>query len=170
MSEQIFSATASSFPLTPAGRALLLEELDHRLRTERPRLVERLKAAINDDVNLAENAEYQTILTEQETNEARIVDLEDKLARAEVVDPAKLSGKTIRFGATVSVVDEDTGQRRVWQIVGEPEADATHGKISVSSPVARALIGKSKGDTVEVQTPGGVRAYMVDKINWQQAV
>jgi transcription elongation factor GreA len=164
------SAVPGTFPLTPAGRAVLQQELDHRLRIERPRLVERLKAALDDDLNLAENAEYQAILTEQETNEARIADIEDKLARAEVVDPAKLSGKTVSFGATVSVVDEDTGQRRVWQIVGEPEADASHGRISVSSPVARALIGKRTGDMVEVQTPGGVRAYMVDKINWQQAV
>jgi len=160
----------SVFPLTPSGRDLLQEELDHRLRVERPHLVERLQAALTDDLNLAENAEYQAILSEQEINDARIADLEDKLARAEVVDVAKLSGSTLRFGATVSVVDEDTGEKHVWQIVGEPEADAKHGKISVSSPIARALIGKTKGDMVEVQTPGGVRAYVINKIKWQEAV
>ena len=93
-------------------------------------------------------AEYQAARTEQEINEARITELEDKLARSEVIDVSKLSGDMIKFGATVTLVEEDIGQKKVWQIVGEPEADAHNGKISVTSPIARALIGKTKGDTI----------------------
>jgi transcription elongation factor GreA len=101
-----------------------------------------------------------------EAKEARIVELEDKLARAEVIDVSKLSGDTIKFGATVTLIDEDTGEKKIWQIVGEPEADAHRGKISVSSPIARSLIGKTKGVTVEVMAPAGIRAYQVQKVEW----
>jgi len=104
--------------MTAAGHSALEDELKQRIRIERPHLVERIQAAIADDSNLAENSEYQTAKTEQEINEARIVELEDKLARAEVIDVSKLSGDTITFGATVTLMDEDTGQRKVWQIVG----------------------------------------------------
>src|SRR5260221_13698686 len=145
----------SKFPMTAAGHAALEDELKQRLRVERPRLVERIQEAIADDSNLAENSEYQTAKTEQEINEARIAELEDKLARAEVIDLSKLSGDTIKFGATVTLIDEDTGEKKVWQIVGEPEADVKKGKISVTSPTARALIGKIKGTTIEVEAPGG---------------
>ena len=100
------------------------------------------------------------------TLEMRIAELEDKLARAEVIHLSKLSGETIRFGATVTVVDEDTGAKKVWQIVGEPEADASRGKISVTSPVARALIGKTAGSTVEVEPPGGTKVYRIRKVEW----
>ena len=103
----------------------------------------------------------------QAQNEARIADLEDKLARAEVIDVSKLSGATVKFGATVTLIDEDTREKKVWQIVGEPEADARKGKISISSPLARSLIGKTKGTSVEVVTPGGARAYEVKKIEWR---
>ena len=92
---------------------------------------------------------------------------EDRLARAEVIDVSKLSGDTIKFGATVTLVDEDTDEKRVWQIVGEPEADAKKGKISITSPLARALIGKTKGASVEVVTPGGAKAYEVMKVEWR---
>jgi transcription elongation factor GreA len=92
--------------------------------------------------------------------------LQGHVARVEVIDVSKLSGDTIRFGATATLVDEDSGEKKVWQIVGEPEADANKGKISVTSPVARALIGKNKGDTVEVEAPGGVKSYNIRKVEW----
>lgn len=97
---------------------------------------------------------------------ARIADLEAKLARAEVIDVSKLSGETIKFGATVTLRDEDTGEKRTCQIVGEPEADPAQGKISVSSPIARALIGKSKGAVVAVEAPGGDKNYRIEEVRW----
>jgi transcription elongation factor GreA len=153
-------------PMTAAGYSVLEHELKHRIQLDRPRLVERLREAIADDSNLAENAEYQAVKSEQEINEARIAELEDKLARAEVMDVSKLSGDTIKFGATVSLIEEDTGENKIWQIVGEPEADALKGNISVTSPIARALIGKTTGETVEGETPGGAKIYQVRKIEW----
>ena len=104
---------------------------------------------------------------QQSHNEGRIAELEDKLARAEVIDVSKLSGDTIKFGATVTLIDEDTAKKQVWQLVGEPEADAKKGKISITSPLARALIGKAKGTSVEVVTPGGAKAYEIKKIEWR---
>jgi transcription elongation factor GreA len=158
----------SKLPMTAAGHAALEDDLKQRLRVERPRLVQRIQEAIADDSNLAENSEYQTAKTEQEINEARIAELEDKLARAEVIDVSKLSGDTIKFGATVTLIDEDTGEKRVWQIVGEPEADVKNGRISVTSPTARALIGKTKGATVEVEAPGGAKAYKIRQVQWRE--
>jgi transcription elongation factor GreA len=152
--------------MTAAGHTALKEELMHRIRVKRPRLIQRIQEAIADDSNLIENSEYQSAKAEQEINEARIAELEDKFARAEVIDVSKLSGNTIKFGATVTLIDEDTGEKRVWQIVGEPEADATKGRISVTSPIARALIGKTKGDSVEVEVPGGFKAYRVRQVDW----
>ena len=152
--------------MTMAGHAALESELKHRIAVERARLITRIQAAIADDSNLAENAEYHAAKADQELNETRIAELEDKLARAEVIDVSKLSGDTITFGATVTLIDEDTDQKKVWQIVGEPEADPSKRKISVSSPIARALIGKSKGDTVEVEAPGGAKAYKIRKVEW----
>ena len=156
----------TKFPMTAAGHAALEDELNKRIGAERPRLIQRIQEAIADDTNLAENSEYQAAKADQEINEARIVELEDKLARAEVIDVSKLSGDTIKFGATVTLIDEDTREKKIWQIVGEPEADAHRGKISVSSPIAQSLIGKTKGVTVEVMAPGGVRAYQVQKVEW----
>jgi transcription elongation factor GreA len=153
-------------PITAAGQAALEDELKHRIRVERPRLIQRIQQAIADDADLAENSEYHAAKTDQEINETRIAELEDKLARAEVIDVSKLSGDTIRFGAMVTLIDEDSGGEKVWQIVGEPEADANKGKISVTSPIARALIGKNKGDTVEVEAPGGAKTYEVRKVEW----
>src|SRR5882672_12798583 len=158
----------SKLPMTAAGHAALEDESKQRIRVERPRLVQRIQEAIADDSNVAENSEYQTAKTEQEINEARIAELEDKLARAEVIDLSKLSGDTIKFGAMVTLIDEDTGEKKVWQIVGEPEADVKNGKISVTSPTARALIGKIKGATVEVEAPGGGKAYKVCRVQWAE--
>jgi transcription elongation factor GreA len=153
-------------PMTAPGHAALEKELQHCIGVERPRLIARMQAAIADDANLAENSEYQAAKSDQEINEAHIADLEGKLARAEVIDVSKLSGDTIRFGATVTLVDEDSSERRVWQIVGEPEADAADGKISVTSPIARALIGKTKGISVDVDAPGGTKTYKIMKVEW----
>ena len=156
----------NKLPMTAAGHSVLEEELKHRMQVERPRLIRRIQDAIADDSNLAENSEYQAAETEREINENRIAELEDKLVRAEVIDVSKLSGDTIKFGATVTLMEEDTGEKKVWQIVGEPEADAHKGKISVTSPIARALIGKIKDDTIEVDAPGGAKTFKVRRVEW----
>ena len=157
----------SNFPMTAAGHAALEEELKNRIVIERPRLIQRLQDAIGDDSNLADNSDYQMVKTEQELNESRITELEDTIAHAEVIDITKLSGDIIKFGATVTLVDEDTEKKQVWQIVGEVEADAKKGRISITSPLARALIGKKKGASVEVNTPGGAKAYEITKVEWR---
>jgi transcription elongation factor GreA len=156
----------NKLPMTTAGHLALENELTHRIRAERPRLIQRIQEAIADDTNLAENSEYQAAKTEQERNEARIGELEDKLARAEIINVAKLSGDTVKFGAMVTLIEEETGEKKMWQIVGEPEADAQKGKISVLSPIARALIGKSKGETIEVEAPGGAKVYKIQRVEW----
>jgi len=154
-------------PMTPEGHAALEGELKHRLQVERPRIIQEITDARTDDADISENAEYHAAMEAQAQNEARIADLEDKLARAEVIDVSKLSGATIKFGATVTLIDEDTGGKTVWQIVGEPEADARKGKISISSPLARSLIGKTKGASVEVAAPGGAKVYEIKKVEWR---
>jgi transcription elongation factor GreA len=156
----------NKLPMTAAGHSALEDELKQRIQVERPHFVQRIQDAIADDSNLAENSQYHAAKAEQEINEARIAELEDKLARAEIIDVSKLSGDTIKFGATVTLIEEDTGEKKVWQIVGEPEADVKKGKISVSSPIARALIGKTKGATVEVEAPGGARVYKIRRVEW----
>ena len=131
----------TKFPMTAAGYSALQDELSLRMAIERPRLIQRMQEAIADDSNLAENSEYHAAQADRLINEVRIVELEDKLARAEVIDVSKLSGDTIKFGATVTLINEDTDEKKVWLIVGEPEANANSGKISVNSPIARALKG-----------------------------
>src|SRR5438309_9103700 len=153
-------------PMTAAGYAVLETELKHRQQVERPRIIQQITDARTHG-DLSENAEYHAAKESQSLNEGRIAELEDRLARAEVIDVSKLSGDTIKFGATVTLVDEDTDERRVWQIVGEPEADAKKGKISITSPLARALIGKTKGTSIEVLTPGGARAFKIRKVEWR---
>ena len=153
-------------PMTAAGYTLLEQELKHCQQVERPRIIQQITDARSHG-DLSENAEYHAAKEAQSHNEGRIAELEDKLARAEVIDVTKLSGETIKFGATVTVVDEDTAKKQVWQIVGEPEADAKKGRISITSPLARALIGKKKGTTVEVMAPGGAKAYEITKVEWR---
>ena len=153
-------------PMTAAGYAVLETELKHRQQVERPRIIQQITDARTHG-DLSENAEYHAAKESQSLNEGRIAELEDKLARAEVIDGSKLSGDTIKFGATVTLIDEDTEKKQVWQIVGEPEADAKKGRISITSPLARALIGKAKGASVEVVTPGGAKEYQVKKIEWR---
>jgi transcription elongation factor GreA len=153
-------------PMTAAGYSALENELKHCQSVERPRIIQQITDARTHG-DLSENAEYHAAKEAQSHNEGRIAELEDKLARAEVIDVSKLSGDTIKFGATVTLIDEDTDKKQIWQIVGEPEADAKAGKISITSPLARALIGKKKGAQVEVVTPGGAKAYEVTKIDWR---
>jgi transcription elongation factor GreA len=153
-------------PMTAAGYSTLEQELKHRQQIERPRIIQQISDARTHG-DLSENAEYHAAKEAQAHNETRIAELEDKLARADVIDVSKLSGDTVKFGATVTLIDEDTDEKRVWQIVGEPEADAKRGRISITSPLARALIGKAKGASVEVVTPGGAKAFEVKKVEWR---
>ena len=153
-------------PMTAAGYSLLEQELKHCQQVERPRIIQQITDARSHG-DLSENAEYHAAKETQSHNEGRIAELEDKLARAEVIDVSKLSGETIKFGATVTLIDEDTDEKKIWQLVGEPEADAKKGKISIASPLARALLGKKKGSNIEVVAPGGAKAYEVVKVEWR---
>lgn len=153
-------------PMTRGGHAALADELKKRQSVDRPRIIEQIAEA-RAHGDLSENAEYHAAKEEQSHNEGRIAELEDKLARADIIDVSKLSGDTIKFGATVTLIDEDTDKKAVWQIVGEAEADAKQGRISITSPLARALIGKKKGSSVEVVAPGGAKAYEIAKVEWR---
>lgn len=152
-------------PMTAAGNAKLKEELRWRQQEERPRIIEAISEARSHG-DLSENAEYHAAKETQALNEGRIGELEDLIARAEVIDVSKLSGGNIKFGATVTLVDEDTEEKKRYQIVGDQEADVKSGRISVSSPIARALIGKVAGDAIEVNAPGGARGYEILKVEW----
>ncbi|GLI92657.1 transcription elongation factor GreA [Methylocystis echinoides] len=149
--------------MTAAGYAALGEELRRRQQEERPRIIQQIAEA-RAHGDLSENAEYHAAKESQSLNEGRIAELEDKLSRAEVIDVSKLSGNTVKFGATVTVVDEDTEEEKAYQIVGESEADVKKGRVSLTSPIARALIGKKAGDSVEVKTPGGAKSYEILKV------
>ena len=151
------------FPITIAGHAALEAEFARRQQIERPRIVQAISEA-RAHGDLSENAEYHSAKEAQSHNEGRIVEIEDMLQRAEVIDVTKHSGSTIKFGATVTLIDEDTEQEKVFQIVGESEADVKGGKVSISSPTSRALIGKKVGDSVEVNTPGGGKSYEILKV------
>ncbi|HMB48737.1 MAG TPA: transcription elongation factor GreA [Afifellaceae bacterium] len=153
-------------PMTESGHAALQAELKRRTSEDRPQIIQAIAEA-RAHGDLSENAEYHAAKEQQSLNEGRIHELEDKLARSEVIDVSKLSGKTVMFGATVSLVDEDTEAKKTYQIVGDVEANVSEGKISISSPIARALIGKSVGDSVEVAAPGGARAYEILKVSFK---
>ena len=153
-------------PMTAGGYENLKEELRWRQQEERPRIIEAISEA-RAHGDLSENAEYHAAKEAQSLNEGRAAELEELVARAEVIDVSKLSGDTIKFGATVSLIDEDTEEKKSYQIVGDQEADVKQGRISISSPIARALIGKSVGDTVEVNAPGGARGYEITKIAYR---
>jgi len=152
-------------PMTAAGFAALEAELKHRQQVERPRIVEAISEARSHG-DLSENAEYHAAKESQSLNEGRIAELEDKIARADVIDVSKLSGDRVKFGATLTLIDEDTEEEKRYQIVGDSEADVKSGRISISSPISRALIGKKVGDTVEVNTPGGGKSYEILKVEF----
>jgi transcription elongation factor GreA len=153
-------------PMTVEGFKKLEADL-HRLKVEeRPRIIQQIADA-REHGDLAENAEYHAAKEAQGLNEAKVAELEDKLGRAEVIDTSKLSGSTVKFGATVTLEDEDSGDKVKYMIVGEHEANVREGKISIASPIARALIGKVKGDSAEVTTPRGSRSYQILKIEYK---
>lgn len=152
-------------PLTRAGQTALNDELKQLKSVERPAVIKAIAEA-REHGDLSENAEYHAAREKQSFIEGRVKELEAILSRADVIDPAKLSG-TIKFGATVKLVDEDTDEEKTYQIVGEPEADIEAGKLNIKSPLARALIGKDEGDSVEVRTPGGERGYEVLSIKFE---
>jgi transcription elongation factor GreA len=152
-------------PMTAEGYRALEDEVQHLKMVERPQVIKMIAEA-RAHGDLSENAEYHAAKDRQAFIEGRVMDLEDKLSRAEIIDVSKLSGKTIKFGATVTLADEDTDTKVKYQIVGDLEADAKRGRISISSPIARALIGKTAGDTVEVAAPGGARSYEILKVQF----
>jgi transcription elongation factor GreA len=156
---------AEPVPMTPQGAQKLRDELA-RLKEERPKISREIGVA-REHGDLKENAEYHAAKDRQGMSEARIKDIEDKLARAEIIDPTKLSGDRVRFGAFVKVTNLDTDEETSYQIVGADEADVNAGTISVSAPLARALIGKSTGDEVVVNLPAGKRRYEIAEIDFR---
>ena len=151
--------------MTAPGLKTLEDEVTHLKNVERPAIIHQIAEA-RAHGDLSENAEYHAAKERQAFIEGRVMDLEDKISRAEVIDVSKLSGKTVMFGATVTLADEDNDAKVKYQIVGDLEADAKKGRISISSPIARALIGKTAGDTVEVTAPGGARSYEILKVQY----
>ena len=152
--------------MTAEGYEALQEEIRHLKTVERERIIKAIAEA-RAHGDLSENAEYHAAKEQQAWNEARVAELEDKLSRAEVIDVSRLSGERVQFGATVTLLDEDTEKEVTYQIVGDLEADVNRGRISISSPMARALIGKSVGDVVEVNTPGGGKSYEILKVEYR---
>jgi transcription elongation factor GreA len=153
-------------PMTAEGYASLDAELKRLKSVERPAVIAAISEA-RAHGDLSENAEYHAAKERQSFIEGRVAELEDKLARAQVIDVSRLSGDNIKFGATVTVLDEDTNEKAVYKIVGEDEADVRAGKVSISSPIARALIQKEVGDVVEVAAPGGAKSFEIVKVEWR---
>jgi transcription elongation factor GreA len=153
-------------PMTAEGYRVLDDQLKQLKSVERPSVISAISEA-REHGDLSENAEYHAAKERQGWIEGQIADIEDKISRAQVIDVTRLNGDQVMFGATVTVVDEDTEDESRYQIVGEHEADVKAGKISIASPIARAMISKSVGDVVEVNTPGGVKAYEILKVEWK---
>jgi transcription elongation factor GreA len=153
-------------PITPEGAQKLRDELLHRKTVERPHITQ-LIAEARAHGDLSENAEYHAARERGGFNEGRIKEIEDKLARAEVIDPSKLSGDRVAFGATVKLLNSDTDEEVQYRIVGADESDIAAGQISITSPVARSLLGKEVGDEVKIRTPGGERLYEVLEVEFK---
>jgi transcription elongation factor GreA len=154
-------------PMTAGGFAALEAELKDRQQVQRQRIILAISEA-RAHGDLSENAEYHAAKEAQALNEGRVQELESLIGRADIIDIAKLAGgDTIKFGATVQLIDDDTEEKKVYQIVGEPESDVRSGKVSISSPIARALIGKKIGDSVQVNTPGGGKSYEVVSVEFR---
>lgn len=153
-------------PMTIEGFQKLEAELQRLKGVERPRIIQAIAEARSHG-DLSENAEYHAAKEQQGMNEARVAELEDKLSRADIIDVTKLSGDTVKFGASVKLIDEDTDEKVTYRIVGEYEASVKEGKVSITSPIARALIGKKKGDSVEVATPKGAKAYEILSVKFK---
>ena len=152
--------------MTAAGYNRLQEELKHLKTVERPNVIKAIAEA-REHGDLSENAEYTAARERQSFIEGRVAELEDKISRAEVIDPAKLSGNTVKFGATVTLADQDTDEETTYQIVGQDESDIKNGMLSIQAPLARALINKSVGDSVEVSTPGGSKLYEIVSVEFR---
>lgn len=152
-------------PMTPEGHSRLVNELKRLKSEERPAVIKQIADA-REHGDLSENAEYHAARERQSFIEGRILELEDKLARAEVIDIAKQNGSKVMFGARVRLVDEDTDEEQSYRIVGPEEAEIENGLLSINSPVAQALLGKEAGDTVEVSTPGGVRYFEILEVRF----
>lgn len=152
--------------MTGEGHAALEEELKKLKSVERPAIIQAISIA-RDHGDLSENAEYHAAKEKQSFIEGRVAELEDKMARADIIDTSKLSGTSVKFGATVSIIDVESEKESTYKIVGEDEADVALGKISITSPIARALIGKEEGDEAEVAAPGGVRAYEISSVTYK---
>jgi transcription elongation factor GreA len=152
--------------MTATGQENLLEELKNLKTVERPSVIKAIEEARSHG-DLSENAEYEAARERQSFVEGRVADIEDKLRRAEVIDVSKLSGKEVKFGAFVTIEDEDTDEKSSYQIVGVDEADIDNGLLSVSAPLGRALIGKTVGDSVEVTTPRGTKAYEITRVRFK---
>jgi transcription elongation factor GreA len=155
----------NKIPMTMEGFLRLEAELQLLKTTERPAVI-RAIAEARDHGDLSENAEYHSARERQSFIEGRVAELEDKIARAEVIDVSKLSGAQVTFGATVTIADEDTEEELTYQIVGQDEADIKEGRLSIGAPLARALIGKSVGDSAEVTTPGGAKSYEIVSVRF----
>ena len=153
-------------PVTKQGFETLEAELKDRISVQRPKIVDDIATA-REHGDLSENAEYHAAREQQSFNEGRIQELEAVVGRAQVIDPAELSGDTVKFGASVTIVDEETDEESTYQIVGDYEADLESGKISISSPIARGLIGKSEGDSVVIKTPKGAGDYEILKVEYK---
>ncbi|MGK9234554.1 transcription elongation factor GreA [Inquilinus limosus] len=147
-------------PMTAAGYNRLQEELKHLKSVARPEVIKAIAEA-REHGDLSENAEYHAARERQSFIEGRVMELEDRISRAEIIDTSKLSGDTIKFGATVTLADEDTDEEITYQIVGQDESDIKEGRLSITAPLARSLIGKAEGDQVEVTTPGGSKSYEI---------
>ena len=156
---------AQKFPMTPRGAALLRAELK-RLKEERPKIAREIEVA-REHGELSENAEYHAAKERQGMIEAQYKDIENKLALAEIIDPCALSGSVVRFGATVSLTNLDTDEEVTYQIVGADEANVQEGRVSISAPLARALVGKEIGDSVTVEMPAGVRNYEIGDVTYK---
>lgn len=152
--------------MTAEGYRVLDDQLKQLKSVERPSVISAISEA-REHGDLSENAEYHAAKERQGWIEGQIAEIEDKISRAQVIDVSRLNGDQVKFGATVTVVDEDTEEESRYQIVGEHEADVKAGKVSVSSPIARSMISKSVGDVIEVNTPGGVKAYEILKVEWK---
>jgi transcription elongation factor GreA len=152
-------------PMTAEGYQALDAELKRLKTQERPSVIQAIAEA-RQHGDLSENAEYHAAKERQSFIEGRVAEIEDKIARSQVIDVSKLSGKQVKFGATVQLLDEDSGDKSKYKIVGEDEADVKAGKISISSPIARAMIGKEEGDIVEVMAPGGAKSYEIVKVKY----
>ena len=151
--------------MTAEGYRTLDDQLKQLKSVERPSVIAAISEA-RAHGDLSENAEYHAAKERQGWIEGQIAEIEDKISRAQVIDVSKLSGEQVKFGATVTVIDEDTEEKSRYQIVGEHEADVKQGRLSLTSPLARGMIGKESGDVVEVMTPGGVKAYEILKVEW----